>query len=49
MIEGVISGISIQIAIVIVPHSATTKIAVTIALTVATGSSTFHPKRISWS
>ena len=30
-------------------HSHTTNAAVTIAFTVATGSSTFHPKRISWS
>ena len=30
-------------------HSATTRIAVTTALIVATGSRTFQPKRISWS
>ena len=30
-------------------HTATTNIAVTTALIVATGSSTFHPKRMSWS
>ena len=30
-------------------HSATTRTAVTTALIVATGRSTFHPKLISWS